>query len=382
MANSWLVFHWTGTPAAIGTMWLFYFLPSLLVQWGVGPYLDRWNRPRFLAWCQWSRSVAFLLSLVCVIVQWQQPWVLYVVAAWTGTVQALYTPSTQALLPALVSGTSLIRANARIDAAFRLMNMVGPILGGWAVALAGVGMNLAGVVLFYALGGWILSGLPPVYGRESTDLPSWKKSIREGFQVFSRDSILLVLTGSLAAVQWAVAGLIVLGLPYVTEELGRGSLAYGWFLAGFSIGYLCGSMVVLRWKGRQPLPGVMMGANMIGGATFVGLAWAPHLGWALVMEGLAGFCAPFFHVHCLRLFQTRVPSEVIGQVLSLRVLVMRLVMPLGTVAAGWMGSVWGIRFTLALTGGVVILASLAGWRWLSIRFGGQESPSGPVSTRA
>lgn len=377
MANSWLVYQWTGSPAAIGTMWLFYFLPSLLIQWGVGPYLDRWDRSQLLSWCQWSRSLAFLLPLGCIWAQWEASWLLYLTVAWTGTVQALYTPSTQALLPALVQQTSLTQANARIDATFRLMNMIGPIMGGGAVAAAGVEINLIGVVIFYAWGGWILSRLPSVRNQETTTLPSWKKGIREGFHVFTRDPVLIVLTGCLAVIQWAVAVLIVLGLPYVTDEMNRGALAYGWFLAGFSIGYLLGSMGVSRWKGGRPLPAVMVGANCVGGATFIGLAVAPHFGWALVMEGLAGFCAPFFHVHCLRLFQTRVPSHVRGQVFSLRVLVMRLVMPLGTVMAGWMGSVWGIRVTLAVVGVVVVLVSLAGWRW----FVRQKEPESIPSVR-
>ncbi|PTM59877.1 putative MFS family arabinose efflux permease [Desmospora activa DSM 45169] len=375
MANAWLVFHWTGSTTAIGTMWLFYFIPSLCIQWGLGPFLDRWDRARILTWCQWSRSAAFLIILGCLFFQWEAAGLLYLVAAWTGTIQALYTPTTQALLPALVSKEMLTRANARIDATFRVMNMAGPVLGGWAVAVAGAELNVAGVVMFYAFGGWLASGLPSIRGRKKEEQLSWKEAIREGIHFFSRDSLLICLTVLMAVIQWAVAVLLVLGLPYVTMELGHNTLAYGWFLAGYSSGYLLGSLGVSRWMRGQPLPAVMIGANVIGGLSFIGLALSPHLGWALVMEVMAGVCAPFFHVLSLRLFQERVPSPLMAQVFSLRVLVMRVVMPVGTVAAGWMGSAWGIRPALALTGGVVIMITLVGGGWLAAQWLRKSSDS-------
>lgn len=111
----------------------------------------------------------------------------------------------------------------------------------------------------------------------------------------------------------------------------------------------------------------MIGANVIGGLSFIGLALSPTLGWALAMEITAGMCAPFFHVLCLRQFQDRVPATMMGQVFSLRVLVMRLVMPLGTAAAGWMGAAWGIRPTLASAGVVVVAITLLGGGWLVAR---------------
>lgn len=63
---------------------------------------------------------------------------------------------------------------------------------------------------------------------------TWKEAILAGMHCFGRDHLLICLTGLMAVIQWAVAVLLVLGLPYVTEELGRNTTAYGWFLAGYS----------------------------------------------------------------------------------------------------------------------------------------------------
>ncbi|MET3319485.1 UNVERIFIED_ORG: MFS family permease [Peribacillus simplex] len=42
--NSILIYQLTGSTMALGSMWILYFVPSLLLQLFIGPFIDRWSR--------------------------------------------------------------------------------------------------------------------------------------------------------------------------------------------------------------------------------------------------------------------------------------------------------------------------------------------------
>ena len=110
LASSWLIYQATGSEAAVGGMWLLYFLPSLALQLIIGPYLDRFDKKRVMVFSQWVRSGAFGLAVGAILIQPDALWPLYLISLINGLIQPLYVPASQSLLPSLVHSDSLVKA--------------------------------------------------------------------------------------------------------------------------------------------------------------------------------------------------------------------------------------------------------------------------------
>lgn len=307
LANGWVLFELTGSETALSTLWILYFLPSLVVQLAAGPYLDRWRRTRILFWSHGLRGMLFLFPAALWWAGALEPWHLYGVSAVSGVIQAVYAPASLAAIPSVVPSMLLQGANARLDGTFRLLSMLGPVIGGGVVAAWGPTLTWAAVVCSFLGGASLLAGIKEERPPRQPQGTTWVKQFQEEIDVFCNQSIFWVLAHFLAVVQLGVGVLMVLGLPFVSRELEGGAAAYGWFAAGFPLGYALGSLLLSRMGPPVHLQRVMLGANLLGGLTFVGLSLAGNIGIAVVLEIIAGMSAPFFHVYSTTLFQKLVP---------------------------------------------------------------------------
>ncbi|MGG4493427.1 MFS transporter [Brevibacillus reuszeri] len=359
LASSWLIYQATGSEAAVGGMWLLYFLPSLALQLIIGPYLDRFDKKRVMVFSQWMRSGAFGIAVGAILIQPDALWPLYLISLINGLIQPLYVPASQSMLPSLVHSDSLVKANAYLDSALRIAMITGPPLGGLLVAWIGGTAVIALVAFSYALSGGLLLMCQsnPVAARPTQP---WLAMFREGLAVFSEKPLLLWLSIYAALVQFAVGITLVLNLPYITAELHGSSFHVGLFLAGYPFGYLFGSLVVPRMSGRFEQHIIMLGSLAIGGATFIALGFTHNLWLAIGIEILSGLFAPFFHVHSTSLYQRFVPAHLMGRVFSVRLLILRATMPLGIWTGGQLGDSLGPRPLFMGMGALIVGASLFG----------------------
>ncbi len=81
---------------------------------------------------------------------------------------------------------------------------------------------------------------------------------------------------------------------------------------------------------------------------------------AITIEVIAGIALPFFTANSTSLYQQTVPNHLIGKVFSIRLFIIRAVMPLGILIGGALGELWGIRTMFLLIGMIICLSSLLG----------------------
>lgn len=113
---------------------------------------------------------------------------------------------------------------------------------------------------------------------------------------------------------------------------------------------------------------VMLGSLFLGGLSFVALAFTHQIWLALVIEVAAGIAAPFFHVHSTSLYQRNVPNRLLGRVFSVRLLIIRVTMPLGVWLGSQLGESLGIRPIFTVMGLIICAASLLGMMLPYFRF--------------
>lgn len=156
LCNSILVYELTGSKTALSSMWLLYFIPSLILQLISGPYIDKWSRKWIMIFSQWMRASVFLLPLVMLVTNSVEVWHIYVVQIIVGLITPLYTPASQAITPSIVSKEQLQDANAYIDGMNRLMMFLAPVLGGIVIHFIGMKLTLFFVCVCLFISGGLL----------------------------------------------------------------------------------------------------------------------------------------------------------------------------------------------------------------------------------
>ncbi|OUC02238.1 MFS transporter [Bacillus thuringiensis serovar medellin] len=358
LCNSILVYELTGSEMALSSMWLLYFIPSLILQLISGPFIDKWSRKWIMIFSQWIRASVFLLPLVMLVTGSIEVWHIYVVQIVVGLITPLYTPASQAITPSIVSQGQLQDANAYIDGMTRLMMFLAPVLGGVVIHFIGTELTLLFVCICLFVSGAFLLYIKEK--RTTTDIrKTWLEQFLQGFTYFFTKPIIVWLGIFLTFVQFGVGVTMVTNLPYIKDELLAGYAEYGYFMAGFPLGYVIGSVVVgkVTYKSRRIL---MLGGLFIGGLTYISLGFNHSIIIAIIIEVIAGICIAFFNVHNTTICQQIVPNNMIGQVFSVRLFFIRSAMPLGVLVGGILSEMWGVRALYVIIGAIICVTSLIG----------------------
>lgn len=356
--NSILIYQLTGSTLALSSMWLLYFGPSLILQLFIGPFIDRWSRKWTMIIAQWSRALIFLVPLVALGSNTLDPWHIYVVQIVVGLITPLYVPANQAILPTLVAKDHLKQGNAWVDGTVRLMTFLAPISGGIVVEYVGVLPTLILVSsLLFSSG---LTLLPIQEERRKRSIrTTWASEFKEGLSTFLTHKIILWLGIFLAFVQFGVGVTMVTTLPYITKELGGSYTSYGYFMAGFPIGYIIGTLMI-SYLPKMRRRTEMLGALFVGGCTFLALYVNKSISIGVSTEVIGGIAMAIFSVQNITIVQQVVPNHVMGKVTSVRLFIMRVAMPLGVLVGGWLSEMWGVRPMYLLIGSVICIVSLCG----------------------
>ncbi len=306
----------------------------------------------------WSRGLIFLIPLSAYLAGALVPWHIYAVQLIIGLITPLYVPANHAILPSIVPKDQLGTANAYVDATVRLMSFMAPILAGIVIEYIGVNITLVFVCLLLTGSGFLL-----LFVHEEriidTIRKTWLEQFTEGVRYFFRQKTILWLGIFLAFVQFGVGVTMVTTLPYIMAEMNGSSATYGYFMAGFPLGYVIGSLLVgrVRLVSRRT---VMLGALVIGGLTYINLGITHSIVFAIVTETIAGIAMAIFNVHNTTISQLTIPDRLMGKVFSVRLLISRGMMPLGVLVGGLLSEVWGVRPLYLLIGAIICTVSMAG----------------------
>lgn len=152
---------------------------------------------------------------------------------------------------------------------------------------------------------------------------------------------------------------MVTNLPYIKDELSAGYAEFGYFMAGFPLGYVVGSILVgkVTYKSRRIL---MLGGLFVGGLTYISLGLNQNIIIAILIEVIAGICIAFFNIHNTTICQQSVPNNMIGKVFSVRLFFIRSAMPLGVLLGGILSEMWGVRALYFIIGSIICVTSLIG----------------------
>jgi MFS family permease len=316
VAQGWLVLTLTNSAFWLGVVGFAGSIPFLFFTLFGGVIADRVDKRRLLLVTQ---TVMMLLAFLLAGLTFFHSigvWGVAAIAFGNGVALAMNAPSYQALVPKLVKREDLTNAIALNSAQFNMSRILGPTLGGYAMAVFGVAGNfLLNAISFVAVL-WALLHIRYPDERRSREESMWS-SLRSGFVYLRRNRQMFVLIGMTAAASF-------FGLPFITFipyfakiQLNAGESGLGWLLACSGLGAVLGALTVafsgvIRHRGR-----VLTGCGIVFFLAIIGFSYSQHFALSEVLAFFEGYCG-ILMISCFNVSIQHLSSdEMRGRVMSI-----------------------------------------------------------------
>jgi predicted MFS family arabinose efflux permease len=309
-------------------------------------------------------------------------WIVYAVLLVSNVLEQLFVPAEVALLPQLVGPEHLISANSLSSLNRNLARLVGPAVGGVAIALGGlsfaIGIDVATFVIAAALIALIGPGksfraesqVLDLSADEPTNVPprGLRKLItemREGFSVALGKPMLraLLAFALLGAIGEGFLG--ALFVPWVSDILHGDQFAWAAILSAQAVGGLIGAVFVGRYLSRVR-PAYLLGFGTLIFAAIDLAIFTYPLVLPIVLPAILGMVVVGIPISALGVGNTTLQQSLTsdshrGRVVGIVGTLQALGMVSGTIIAGLFGQAIGLIPMMALdsllyaTGGVIVL---------------------------
>jgi MFS family permease len=262
---------------------------------------------------------------------------------------------TRSTLALILRPHSLLReGNNIINLCFSVSNMVGPVVGGIVVAVAGPAWGLAiDAALFLVMAGvmaWRAQWPSPAKG----DTAGWRARLRAGLS-YARAT---PGVGSLIAADGLSIIPLCLVVPilvvYAKDTLGTGDAGYGLLQGSWGAGIVLGSVLLLRFR-RGSLRNIIATGLLAVGVSYVGIGISPVIVLACLASVVGGVGNGIESITLITAVQTLVPDEFMGRVSSLMESVAACAMGIGFAIGGVITDVFDPRVTYVASGIAVLL---------------------------
>ncbi|MFL6133952.1 MAG: MFS transporter, partial [Nocardioidaceae bacterium] len=316
---------------------------------------------RLLQVTQLMLAVPALILGLLAVTGVAQSWHVYAVAFVFGIGSAFDAPARQSFVSEIVGHDDLTNAVGLNSASFNLARMVGPAVAGVLIAALGSGVPATGAVILinavsYSAVIFSLQRMRDSELNRATPVERGKGMIRDGVRyVVRRPDLMLILTIIFFAGTFGLNFQLTSALM-ATEVFHKGAGEYGLLGTTLAIGSLSGALLAarrVRIRHRLViLAAVAFGATEIVAGmlpSYVTFAiWTPVIGLAsltMITAANAGF-------------QTSVDPVMRGRAMALYMMIFMGGTPIGAPIVGWVGEVFGARWTLIGGGVATILGTL------------------------
>ncbi len=362
-AQSWLVYHLTGSETLLGIVGFASTLPVFLLSAIAGTVADRYDRRWICVGTQVSAMLLAFILAALTLTGRVHVYHIVILATLLGVVTAFDIPTRQAFVVQMVGREDLTNAIALNSSIINGARIVGPAVAGIVVEAVGEGwcFFLNGLSYIAVIAG--LLWMTIVVEKRTVPLGSPISNIIDGFQYVRhtkpiRAVLLLLGLVSLTAMPYAVL------LPVFAKDiLGGGAREQGLLLASAGVGALTAALVLAMRRGVDGLERWIGLAAAGFGTCLILFSLSRHfwLSFAFLMP--TGFCMMVGLTASNTLIQTIVPDHLRGRVMAVYSMMFLGMAPFGALLAGVLARGLGAPVTVVLGGIVCIIgATIFGWR--------------------
>ncbi len=358
VAQDWLVLELSGgSGLAVGITTALQFLPTLFVSPYGGVIADRFDKRTVLRFSQsWMAGCALLLGLLAVTGVAQTEMV-YALALLFGVGSAFDVPARQSFVSELVPMNLVPNAIGLNAAGFHSARIIGPALAGLVIHFFGSGWAILSNALTYAAFLIALSAMDAALLHPTERMARAKGQIREGIAYVRRRSDLLLVLCTVFCVGTFGMNFQMTTALMAQQEFQRGAGEYGILSSFMAVGSLAGALLAAR-RTRAPRLRFVVGAALVFGVIEVAAGLMPGYWTFAAFLPLVGLASLLTLTAANAAAQMGSDPQVRGRVMALYSMVLMGGTPIGAPLLGWVGEVFGPRWTLIGGGGLTVVGVL------------------------
>ncbi len=359
-------------PAQVGMVMAAGAVPRALLMLGGGVVADRFGPGKVVIGSDAARCAIVLGIAAALWLTSPGLWLLVAGAVLFGVVDALFMPAVGALPPQLAALDQIGRIQGLRMLAVRTSWIVGPPLGGLAMAYGGAAAALGAAGLLFALSVPLLMALRlrslPTDDQPASTVPqsAWGELL-DGLRYIRRHRVIGPLMVSGAMSELGTNGLLTVGLILLSRDQGWGPSGYGWIAGAFGLGQaVCAALLAV--KGRVPRAGLVQNVMLVVGSAALGaVAFMPTLPAAVGLSLLSGLLCGMCGGLAIALIQTSAAPGYLGRVTSAMSLTGVGLTPLSFPLFGAAISAWGAQPVYVIGAAFSALGAVAGLSSAAVR---------------
>ena len=326
---------------------------------------DRFKRNRIVGGADILGSAFAAVSAISLIVGHSSVFLLALMGALFGVLNALWWPAMSGVLPEILPKEKLQHGNAVISMTTNIGYVIGALIGGTMVTAFGSGWALLVDAISFLIAGFLVWNLDlPTIVREKKN--TIFQDLKSGWIEFISRSWVVTMVIAFAIINLAFESMLQILGPLNFADIAEGPKFWSFNLAALTLGMLCGSLISLKVHFPRPLFFAML---VIAASSIwdFSLATKSPLWVSLICAFFSGVAVDIFMVVWNTSLQSHIPEESYSRVVAYDALGSYGLAPLGIAVAGPLAQALGVSTMIYATGAMTLIAALASLLVKSVR---------------
>lgn len=352
------------TNGQVGTLNALQTIAFLLVGLPAGAWVDHWRKRRVMITADLVRAIA----LISVPVAWVAGHLtlihLMIVAAIISFASVFFDVAYQSYVPQIVKRSQIAQANGRLEASFQVARIGGPGLAGWLLGIISAPFAYMLTALTYAMSALAIWRIPQKEEKPKVSRGSILAQMGEGIAFVRSQPLLFPLFICISAAAFTGQGVQVLLPVLALRDLNMSASTLGLLLSLGAVGGLVG-VAHRAWYIRHLGEGhTIVACNILGVTATLALPASIYAGagavWVIIASNMiSSYFLTIYNVTQLSLRQRLCPIPLLGRLNATFRFAVWGMMPIGSLAAGWLADHLGVTTTMYIFIAGTIWAGIA-----------------------
>lgn len=265
------IYNQTGNATPLTLVAFFATIPMVLASSLSGVLADRWDRRLVMVLADAGQAVGTLLLLLIFMSGTFELWHLYLITLIQSTFGVFQGPAFQASITMLIPDDQRDRANAIMQLVGPMSGIVAPAIAGFVYAALGVnGAIFLDLLTFLVAMGVIFSlHIPrPEQTEEGKAMAGsvWQESW-SGLRYLLKHRVMMAIVVYVAFLNFLVSGAMTLSTPYILARTSS-EATLGIIMSIMNSGAIIGGLILGVWGGTRPrmntiMPGIIISSFML-----------------------------------------------------------------------------------------------------------------------